>query len=66
MPVPSSNPNDTLAAIAVLVVIFAGICVIYWRIVVQVLIVALISLALFSVVMTIMGAIYLINHLHHL
>ncbi|HTR95921.1 MAG TPA: hypothetical protein VMI73_29665 [Trebonia sp.] len=66
MPVPSSNPNDTLAAIAVLVVIFAGICVIYWRIVVQVLIVALISLALFSVVMSIMGAIYLTHHLHHL
>jgi hypothetical protein len=55
--------SDSLAAIAVLVVIFAWICVSYWRSVLQVLVVALISLALFSVVMTIMGAIYLIHHL---
>lgn len=63
MPVPTSSPHDTLAAIAVLVVIVAWICVSYWRIVIQVLIVALISLALFSVVMSILGAIYLIHHL---
>ena len=55
--------SDTLAAIAVLVVIFAWICVSYARIVLQVLAVALISLVLLSAVMSIMGAIYLIHHL---
>jgi hypothetical protein len=60
---PEVGVSDTLAAIAALVVIFAWICVIYWRVVLQVLIVAFLSLALFSVVMSIMGAIYLIHHL---
>jgi hypothetical protein len=63
MPVPASSSHDTLTAIAVLVVIFAWICVIYWRVVLQVLIVALLGLALFSVVVSVMGAIYLIHHL---
>jgi hypothetical protein len=63
MPVPTSSPHDTLTVIAVLVVIFAWICVIYWRVVLQVLIVALIAVAFFGAVMSIEGAIYLIHHL---
>jgi hypothetical protein len=63
MPVPTSSPHDTLTVIAVLVVIFAWICVIYWRVALQVLIVAFVAVALFGAVMSIEGAIFLVHHL---
>jgi hypothetical protein len=49
MPVPT-NPQTTQAAIAVLTVIAAGLCVAHWRRVLQVIVVVVIALALFGAV----------------
>ena len=55
MPVPSSNPQDTQAAIAVLIAIAACLCVAYWRMALRVILVVLIALAIYGAVAGVEG-----------
>jgi uncharacterized membrane protein YdbT with pleckstrin-like domain len=55
MPVPPSNPQDTQAAIAVLIAIAACLCVAYWRMALRVILVVLIALAIYGAVTGIEG-----------
>jgi hypothetical protein len=54
-PMPTGNPHDAQAAIAVLIAISTCFCVTYWRTVVRVLIIAAIALAVFGTVIAIEG-----------
>jgi hypothetical protein len=53
MPVPPSNPQDTQAAIAILIA--ACLCVTYWRTALRVIIIVVIALAIYGAVMGIDG-----------
>jgi len=56
MPVPTSNPQDTQAAIAVLIAISACLCVAYWRTALKVVLVILLALTIYGTVVGIEGA----------
>jgi len=56
MPVPTSNPEDTQAAIAVLIAISACLCVAYWRTALKVVLVILLALTIYGTVVGIEGA----------
>jgi hypothetical protein len=64
MPVPTSNPQDTQAAIAVLIAVVACLCVAYWRTAVKVVIVILLALTIYGAVVGIEGATSLMTA-HH-
>jgi len=55
MPVPPSNPQDTQAAVAVLVAIAAGCCVAYWRTALRVILIMIVILAVYGAVIGIHG-----------
>jgi hypothetical protein len=55
MPVPPSNPQDTQAAVAVLVAIAAGCCVVYWRTALRVIFIMVVILAVYGAVVGIHG-----------
>ena len=55
MPVPTSNPEDTQAAIAVLIAISACLGVAYWRTVLKVVLVILLALTICGAVVGIEG-----------
>jgi hypothetical protein len=55
MPVPPSNPQDTQAAIAVLIAFAACFCVAYWRTALRVFLVILIAVAIYGAVAGIEG-----------
>jgi len=63
MSVPSTNLQDTLAAIMALVTIGAALCVRYWRTALQVLLVIVIATALSGVAVTIYGLLWLMSRL---
>lgn len=65
MPVPSSNPQDTQAAIAVLCAIAAGFCVAYWRITLRVILIVVLALAVYGAVVGVHGVSSLIAAHHH-
>lgn len=50
MPVPPASPQDTQAVIAVLAAIAAGLCVVYWRTALRVILILLLALAVFGAV----------------
>lgn len=50
MSVPPTTPQDTQAAIAVLLLIGAACCVIYWRTVLRIILIAVIALAIYGTV----------------
>jgi hypothetical protein len=50
MPVPPSNPQDTLAAIAAAIIIGAVICARYWRTVLVAAVIAMIALTVWGTV----------------
>ncbi len=56
MPVPTSNPQDTQVAIAVLIAISACLCVAYWRTALKVVLVILLALTIYGAVVGIEGA----------
>jgi hypothetical protein len=62
MPIPPSNPQDTQAAIAVLIAAF--LCVIYWRTALRVILIVVIALAIYGAVIGIDGVTSLIAQ-HH-
>ena len=64
MPVPPSNPQDTQAAIAVLIAITACLCVAYWRTALRIILIVVIALAVFGVVAGIDGVASLMAQ-HH-
>jgi hypothetical protein len=51
---PSAHPPD-IQAIAILAVLIGSLCVIYWRIALRLLAIALIALAIFGSVLVIYG-----------
>jgi hypothetical protein len=57
MSIPSAHPSD-IQAIAILAVLIGSLCVIYWRVALRLVAIALIALAIFGVVLVIYG-------LHH-
>ncbi|MGH3291389.1 MAG: hypothetical protein ACRDP7_06260 [Trebonia sp.] len=65
MPVPPTSPQDTQAAIAVLAVIVAGFCVVYWRTVLRVILIAVLALAVYGAVVGIHGVSSLMAEHHH-
>jgi hypothetical protein len=64
MPVPSSNPQDTQAAIAILVAITAGLCIAYWRTALRVILILVLVLAVYGAVIGLHGLSSLITT-HH-
>jgi len=56
MPVPPTNPQDTQAAIAVLIAITACLCVAYWRMALRLILIVVLALAVFGAVAGIDGA----------
>jgi hypothetical protein len=56
MPLPPNTPQDTQAAIAVLVTIFAACLVVYWRATLKVILIVVLILIIYSVVMGFHGA----------
>lgn len=48
MSVPPGNPQDTQAVIAVLVAIGAGLCVVYWRTALRVILIMVLVLAVYG------------------
>jgi hypothetical protein len=63
MPAPT-DPQDTQAAIAVLIAISACLCVAYWRTAVKVVLVILLALTIYGAVVGIEGATSLVAA-HH-
>ena len=55
MPVPPSNPQDTQAAIAVLIAIIACLCVAYWRTALRMILIVVIALAVYGAIVGIDG-----------
>jgi hypothetical protein len=64
MPIPPSNPQDTQAAIAVLIAIAASLCVAYWRTVLRLILIVVIALAIYGAVAGIDGVTSLMAQ-HH-
>jgi hypothetical protein len=64
MPVPPTNPQDTQAAIAVLIAITACLCVAYWRMALRLILIVVLALAVFGAVAGIDGAASLMAQ-HH-
>jgi hypothetical protein len=56
MPVPPANPQDTQAAIAVVVAIVIGWCVIYWRTALKVALVVMLILLAYGMAVGLHGA----------
>lgn len=64
MPVPTSNPQDTQAVIAVVIAIAACLGAVYWRTALRVILIAAIALAVYGTVVGIDGVTSLISA-HH-
>jgi hypothetical protein len=64
MPIPPSNPQDTQAAIAVLIAIAASLCVAYWRTVLRLILIVVIALVIYGAVAGIDGVTSLMAQ-HH-
>jgi hypothetical protein len=64
MSVLSTNLQDSLTAIAVLVIIGAILCVVYWRTALRVLLVGAIAVAVYGVVVVLYGLAWLATRLH--
>jgi hypothetical protein len=64
MPVPPNNPQDTQAAIAVLIAITACLCVAYWRTALRMILIVVIALAVYGAVAGIDGVTSLMAQ-HH-
>jgi small-conductance mechanosensitive channel len=64
MPVPPSNPQDTQAAIAVLITITACFCVAYWRTALRIILIVVIAVTVFGAVAGIDGVTSLMAQ-HH-
>jgi hypothetical protein len=62
MPVPPNNPQDTQAAIAVLIAIIACLCVAYWRTALRMILIVVIALAVYGAVVGIDGMTSLMAH----
>jgi hypothetical protein len=54
MPVPSINPQDS-DSILVIAVLVAGVCVRYWRMVLQLTVIALIALVAYGLFIAVHG-----------
>jgi hypothetical protein len=65
MPIPPTNPQDTQAAIAVLTVIAAGCCVVYWRTALRVILFVVLALAVYGALVGIEGVSSLMAVHHH-
>lgn len=65
MPVPPANPQDTQAAIAILVTIAAGFCVVYWRTALRLVLILVLGLALYGAVVGVHGVSSLVTAHHH-
>lgn len=61
----TTQPGDT-QAIVVLVIFLVGLCVARWRAALKVLAFILISVAVLSVILTVLGVIAEVHALHHL
>jgi hypothetical protein len=64
MPVPPSNPPNPQAAIAIVIAVAAFISVVYWRIAIRVILVAVIALAVYGAVIGLHGMSSLLSA-HH-
>ena len=64
MSTPSASPQDTLAAIAVLVIIGTILCVVYWRTALRALLAVAIAVAVYGVVVVVYGLVWLMTRLH--
>jgi len=65
MPLPPSTPQDTQAAIAVVVIFVAACSVIYWRTALKVLLIVALILVMYGVVTGFQGASALLDTHHH-
>jgi hypothetical protein len=65
MPVPPTSPQDTQAAIAVIVAIAAGWCIAYWRTALKVILIVVLALAVYGAGTGIHGVSSLITAHHH-
>lgn len=65
MPLPPTTPQDTQAAIAVLVVIVAAWSVTYWRTALKVILIVVLILIVFGVVIGFHSASVLLATQHH-
>jgi hypothetical protein len=62
MSVPPSNPQDTQAVIAILILVGAGLCAVYWRTALRVIVIGAIALVVYG---TITGVDTVSSLLHH-
>jgi hypothetical protein len=65
MPVSPPNPQNTQAVIAVLVVIAAGFCVVYWRTALRVILILVLALAVYGALVGFHGVSSLVTAHHH-
>jgi hypothetical protein len=65
MPIPPANPNDTQAAIAVVVFIAVSVCAAYWRTALRVVLVAAVAIAVYGLVLGIEYASTLVTAIRH-
>jgi hypothetical protein len=64
MPALPANPQDTQAAIAVIVAITAGFVVVYWRTALRVILIVMLALAIYGAVVGVHGLSSLVTA-HH-
>jgi hypothetical protein len=64
MPVPPTNAHDTQAVVAVMIIIAACICAVYWRTALRVMLILTIALAVYGSVVGIDAVTALISA-HH-
>jgi hypothetical protein len=64
MPVPPSNPPNPQAAIAIVIAVAAFLSVVYWRIAIRVILIAVIALAVYGTVIGLHGVSSLLSA-HH-
>lgn len=64
MPVPPSNPHDTQAALAVLIAVAASIAVARWRMTLRVILIIMITLAVYGAIVGFEGLASVMNHGH--
>jgi hypothetical protein len=64
MPASPSNPQDTQAAVAFLIIFAACLCAVYWRIALRVILIAAIALAIYGTIVGVDGVSSLVSA-HH-
>jgi hypothetical protein len=65
MPIPPASPDDTHAAIAVMVFIAVSVCAAYWRTALRVCLVAAVAIAVYGTIVGIEYASSLVTAIRH-